>query len=104
MASMYINGGYQDKEFMLSNLTTALKQILPKMSKRATGKQYIGQYWDNPDMLNGIEIRALRWPWQHTDNEQYGYWHCHAGGSCQDEPAGRVPHEGGGYLPCNAQH
>ena len=20
-----------------------------------------------PDMLNGIEIRALRWPWQNTD-------------------------------------
>ena len=35
--------------------------------------------------------------------EQYGWWHCHAGGLCQDEPAGRVPHKGGGCLPCNAQ-
>uniref|UniRef100_A0A8C7FQG1 UDP-glucuronic acid decarboxylase 1 n=1 Tax=Oncorhynchus kisutch TaxID=8019 RepID=A0A8C7FQG1_ONCKI len=24
----------------------------------------------------------------HPQNEQYGWWHCHAGGSCQDEPAG----------------
>ncbi|XP_051542951.1 ubiquitin-conjugating enzyme E2 W isoform X1 [Myxocyprinus asiaticus] len=39
----------------------------------------------------------------HAQNEQYGWWYCHAGGSCQDEPAGRVPHEGGGCLPCNAQ-
>uniref|UniRef100_A0AAZ3SU87 Valine--tRNA ligase, mitochondrial n=1 Tax=Oncorhynchus tshawytscha TaxID=74940 RepID=A0AAZ3SU87_ONCTS len=28
---------------------------------------------------------------------------CHAGGSCQDEPAGRVPHEGGRCLPFNTQ-
>ena len=64
-----------------------------------------------PDVLNGIEIRALRWPWQHIDiplagnhtqNEHYGWWQCHAGGSCQDETAGRVPHEGGGCLPGNA--
>ncbi|KAM9453272.1 insulin receptor substrate 1-B isoform 1-T1 [Salvelinus alpinus] len=39
----------------------------------------------------------------HAQNEQYGWWHCHSAGSCQDEPAGRVPHEGGGGLPCNAQ-
>jgi hypothetical protein len=44
-----------------------------------------------PDVLYEIEIRALRWPWQnthsclagnHSQNEQYGCWHCRAGGSC----------------------
>jgi hypothetical protein len=39
----------------------------------------------------------------HAQNEEYGWWHCHAGGSCQDKPAVRVPHEGGGCLTCNAQ-
>ena len=61
-----------------------------------------------PGVLNGIEIRALRWPWWNTDipvlqeithTERAG-WLMAAGGSCQDEPAGRVPHEGGGGLPC----
>ena len=78
-------------------------------------------------MLNGIEIRALRWPWQNTDipvlQEITHITSSMAGGivmldssmtippaillaargSCQDEPAGRVPHEGGGCLNCNAQ-
>ena len=39
----------------------------------------------------------------HTQNQQYDWWHCHAGRACQDEPAGRERHEGGGCLPCNAQ-
>ena len=64
-----------------------------------------------PDVLNGIEISLLakseHWhsclAVNHAQNEQYGWWHCHAGESCQDEPAGRVRHEGGRCLPCNAQ-
>ena len=65
-----------------------------------------------PDVLNGIEIRALLWPWQNTDIpvwlEITHRTSRMAGGivmleSCQDEPAGRVTHEGGGCLPCNAQ-
>ncbi|XP_052320236.1 uncharacterized protein LOC127907695 [Oncorhynchus keta] len=39
----------------------------------------------------------------HAQNEQYGWWHFHAEGSCQDEPAGRIPNEGGRCLPYNAQ-
>ncbi len=59
-----------------------------------------------PDMLNEIEFRALHFSMAENDaqNEQYGWWHCHVGGSCQDEPARRVPHEGGGCLSCNARH
>ena len=35
---------------------------------------------------------------------EWAVWlHCHAEGSCQDEPAGRIPNEGGRCLPCNAQ-
>ena len=70
-----------------------------------------------PDVLSWIEIRALRWPWQNTDipvlQEIPHRTSSMAGGivmpgwvmsgSCQDEPAGRVPHEGGGFPPCNAQ-
>jgi hypothetical protein len=60
-----------------------------------------------PDVLNGIEIRALRWPWQNTGSpvlqEITLRTSSVTGGSCQDVPAGRVPHEGGGCLPCNAQ-
>lgn len=57
-ASMYINGGHQDEEFMLSNLTTAVKGILPKMSKRATGKKYI--YWEK----GSINTRTQKWALQ----------------------------------------
>ena len=67
-----------------------------------------------PDVLNGIEIQALRWPWQNTDihvlqeithrTSSTAGGIVMLGGSCQDEPAGMVPHEGGGCLPCNAQH
>ena len=63
------------------------------------------------DVLNGIEIRGLRWPWQNTDihvlQEITHRTSSMAGGIVMleghDEPAGRVPHEGGGCLPCNAQ-
>ena len=63
-----------------------------------------------PDVLDGMGGSLLAMAehchsclaGNHAQNEQYDWWHCHAGGSCQDEPTGRVPHEGGGCLPCNA--
>ena len=58
--------------------------------------------FNNWDKLNRFHSHVCP-AGNHTQNKQYGWWHCHAGGSCQDEPAGRVPHEGGGCLPCNAE-
>jgi hypothetical protein len=48
-ASMYINGGHQDEEFMLSNLTTALN--FTKNVKKGNWKKYIlgkGLYKQEP--------------------------------------------------------
>ena len=72
-----------------------------------------------PDVLNGIEIRALRWPWQNTDipvlQEITHRTSSMAGGIVMLEGHVRMslqegyqrkegePEEGG-CLPCNAQH
>lgn len=57
MASIYINGGHQDEEFMLFKFDNCIEANFTKNVKRATGEK---EYWAK----GSIKTRTQKWALQ----------------------------------------